>query len=139
MSVIPIIPDDTFPERRKEWHTPQDCHKLLATQEMVAGLHDEVTGINKRLDDGHARMCKIEDTIFANHLDAVAGRKQIEDLLQKNTDVTNEIREIIEGGKSFFRGVAKVGSWTRTVLLWILPVVTTVLSFWYVITGQSNK
>jgi hypothetical protein len=139
MSATPIIPEQREGERRREWHTPQDCYKLLATQEMVAGLQDSVTGINKRLDDGHARMCKIEDTIFANHLDAVAGRKHMETLLQKNTDVTDEIREILEGSKSFFRAVAKVGSWTRTVVLWVLPLATAVLSFWYVITGQSHK
>jgi hypothetical protein len=101
-----------------------------------ANAFHDVTGINVRLDKGQARMDSIEKSIGDNHNETILHRKHLEDLLQKNTTVTDEIREILEGGKSFFRAIAKVGSWTRTVILWFLPVITAVLSFWYVITDK---
>ena len=100
-------------------------------------FHD-VTDIQTRLANGDARMSRIESSILENHIGAVTDRQRMEEMLQENTNVTNEIREIIEGGKSFFKWVGRAASLGRKVILWILPVVTAVLSFWYVITGQHK-
>lgn len=126
-------------ERRADWHTPDDCHRLLDAQTSMDEVKASISGINFRLDKGQLRMDKIEDAIFANHLEAVTERKRMAELLQKNTDVTTEIKDILEAGKGFFRAVGKIGSFARAAILWVLPVVTAVLSLWYVITGHEPK
>lgn len=124
-------------ERRADWHTPEECFRILDVQGAMDDVKDSIAGINERLDKGQNRMDKIEDTIFANHLESMTERKRLESLLQKNTDVTTEIKDILDAGKTFFNVIGKIGGWTRTVILWVLPIATAVLSFWYVITGKK--
>ena len=125
---IPITEHRTG-ERRADWHTPADCYKLLDAQTAM-------DGINKRLDDGSARMGRIEDTIEANHRKAGVDRRRLEDKLDANSAATNELLEIIQMGKGFFRGVAFAGRWFRKILMWVLPLATAIVSFWWAITGH---
>jgi len=136
------INDHRHTERREGWHTPVDCYKLLATQEMVAGLHDEMAGVNKRLDDGHARMCAIEASVDAvtRTIDAgVIAHARLEKKLDANNRATDELLEIISMGKGFFKWTGRIANFLRQAILWLLPVVTAILAFWYLVTGQHPK
>lgn len=124
------IQDHRIGERREGWHTPADCYKLLDAQTAM-------DGINKRLDDGSARMGRIEDTIEANHRKAGVDRRRLEDKLDANSAATNELLEIIQMGKGFFKGVAAVGRWFRRIVMWVLPLATAILAFWYTLTGSG--
>lgn len=115
--VTPII-EQRQGERRADWHTPEDCFKLLDVQAAM-------DTINKRLDEGQRRMDKIEDTIFANHLESMTERKHQNKLLEENTAVTKEIKELISAGKGF-----------RKVVMWTVPMATVLVSFYYAMTGQ---
>ena len=89
-------------------------------------FHD-VTNIQARLDDGDARMGRIEDSIFANHLEAVTDRKAQSKLLEENTQVTKEIKELISAGKGF-----------RKVIMWTVPMITVLVSFYYALIGHTK-
>ena len=106
---------------------------------MVAGLHDEMSGVNKRLDQGHARMCKIEDSISANHQASMADRERLEQKVDASNASIDELLEIIRMGKGFFKWSARIANFLRQAILWLLPVVTAVLAFWYLITGHNQK
>jgi hypothetical protein len=116
-------------ERRADWHTPSDCYKMLDIQTAM-------DGVNKRLDDGSARMAKIESTLDANHQTARASRKRVEDKLDANNEATQELLAIINMGKGFFRVIAWIGKWLRRIVLWTLPVLTAIIAFWYTLTGH---
>lgn len=127
--MIPIT-DHRKLERREGWHTPEDCQKLLGTQHAM----DE---INKRLDTGTLRMERMEATIEANHKTAKEARTRLEDKLDANSAATNELLEIIKMGKGFFRGLAWTGKWLRRILMWVLPLATVIMTFWYQLTGHG--
>lgn len=135
---VEVLPGEAAPEeisqveRRADWHTPQDCHKLLDVQ-------TSMKQINERLDKGQARMDSIEKSIADGHAVSAADRGRLEAKLDLNSVATNELLEIIQSGKGFFRWVGKVGDWTRSVILWTLPVATAILAFWYVLTGHQPK
>ena len=82
-------------------------------------FHD-LTGITTRLDKGQARMDAIDKAIADNHTGGLVERKRIEDMLRENTDVTQEIKDILDAAKGFF----KVGGWIATGVKWIVGVVT---------------
>lgn len=147
---IPITEHRTG-ERRADWHTPADCYKLLDAQ-------NAMEGINKRLDDGSARMGRIEDKIAENHENANTDRKRLESSVadikavqasiveasarqeakqDANNADTAELLEIVRMGRGFFRGVAAVGKWFRKIVLWVLPLATAIIAFWYTITGHG--
>lgn len=152
MSDIPPIVNADEPEkrqhaRRRTDHTPLDCYKLLATQEMVAGLHDSVTGVNERLDQGHERMCNIEASIEANNIVATKGLERLEKKQDANNAATEEILEIVASLKGFGKMVSRVGSflvkWGRRVLTfvgWIAGILAPVAVLYYTIKdGISHK
>ena len=121
--------ENRIADRRAGSHTPGDCPNYKGNEIAM----DE---INRRLDDGSARMGRIEDTIEANHKTANVDRKRLEAKLDANSAATGELLEIIRMGKGFFRGLAWTGKWLRRILMWTLPLATAILSFWWAITGH---
>ncbi len=101
-----------------------------------------MAGVNKRLDDGHARMCAIEASVDAvtRTIDAgVIAHARLEKKLDANNRATDELLEIISMGKGFFKWTGRIANFLRQAILWLLPVVTAILAFWYLVTGQHPK
>lgn len=136
MDTIPII-DRREGERRKDWHTPDDCAKLL-------GVQLEIAGITQRLDKGDTRMAGIERTIAEGAKVSAEERSLIKQMLYDNhqhvlkemADSAEKMKkplEIIESAEGFFNGVVATGKWTRRIIMWVLPAATAVLSFFYAV------
>ena len=113
-------------ERRADWHTPEDCHKLLNVQ-------DAMNAVNKRLDDGSARMTRIEDSvqevnncIKANNDAALVHRVKFERTLEENTAATKDILDIVNSARGFFRTMGKLGEFFK----WGLGILTAFVAFW---------
>ena len=143
-------------ERRVGWHTPHDCFKMLDVQAAMEG-------VTVRLDSGAVRMASMEADIEDNSAVIRDGAKtharleegitaamvaieklgtthgRLESKLDTNNKTTDELLEIIQASKGFFRVVGKIGNLLRTAILWTLPLATVVLSFWYAISGQQHK
>jgi len=103
-------------DRRADWHTPADCHKLL-----------DVEG---RLNTGAARMERIENSI------ADVGKKldnHIETSRATNEGVT-EILGVLSAAKGFF----KVVGWVGFVAKWALALCIPILTFLHLIKGGSK-
>ena len=121
-------------ERRRDWHTPEDCHKLLNVQEAM-------DAVNKRLDEGHIWMtrtdenvCEIKEQIKANNDAALVHRVKFEATLAQNTAATSEILEIISTAKGFFKGASVIGSGLK----WFLGIATAILAFWLTLKGGGS-
>jgi hypothetical protein len=139
--VIPIIqepdkPDQRVGERRANWHTPEDCHKLLDTQTSLANTQETLTKMSQRLEDGSARMTRIEDSVThvnncikANNDAALIHRIKFEKTLEENTAATSEILEIISAAKGFFKTIGKLGDFLK----WGLGIITAFVAFWLTI------
>jgi len=110
-------------ERRTDWHTPNDCFKLLDVQKTMDSIF-------KQLEDGDIRMGCIEDNIAGNHRITSDDIKSIEKALAENTAKTNDIYEILEMGRGFFKGLAFTGKWIRRIIMWVLPPVVAIIAFW---------
>jgi hypothetical protein len=126
-SPIPSIPVDdtecdpvlpyTGAEKRADWHTPANCTKLLAMQQ--------------RLDDGGARMARIE----ASLLEVQAGQVKIVATQALSASAINEVLEIISAAKGFFKGASVIGS----VIKWGLGIATAVLAFVLTLKSGGNS
>lgn len=118
-----IVPDDRREiERRRDWHTPYDCFKLLDVQKTMDSIF-------KQLEDGDARMGCIEDNLAGNHRITSDDIKSLEKALAENTAKTNDIYEILEMGRGFFRAVAWIGKWARMIVMWVIPPVVAIIAF----------
>jgi hypothetical protein len=116
-------------ERRAEWHTPEDCHKLLSVQEAM-------DGVNQRLDDGSARMTRIEesvthvnDCIKSNNDAALVHRRKFEATLDKNTVATSEILEIVSALKGFIKVVKVIGKFVA----WAAAIAAPIVAIWFTV------
>ena len=99
----------------------------------AAAFHS-LSGITTRLDKGQARMDSIEKSIADNHAGGLIERKHIEDMLRENTDVTQEIKNILDAAKGFF----KVGGWIATGVKWLVGVVTGCIALYLTLKGLSK-
>lgn len=149
--ITPIIEERRHSERRSDWHTPETCFKLLDVQETM-------NRIFARLKEGDARMGSIfsqledtqttigcmQDNIAGNHRVVSDDIKALEvtmsehrKVLDENTAKTNEIFEILEMGRGFFKGIAFTGKWLRRIVMWVVPPVTAVVTLWYTLTNHK--
>lgn len=117
-------------ERRKDWHTPNDCFKLLDVQTTMDSIF-------KKLDDGDIRMGCMEDNIAGNHRIVSQDIKSIEAMLAEhkkelteNTAKTNEIFEIVQMGKGVFKFFFLTGKWLRRIVMWVVPPVAAIVGLW---------
>ena len=127
--IDPTIQDQRSPspepykgeEKRKDWHTPQDCVKLIDVQQ--------------RLTDGGERMQRIEDSIKeikAAQAVMVEVHNRFETKLDGNSVATAEILDIISTAKGFFRGTQVIGS----AIKWLIGIALAIGAFIAMIKGK---
>jgi hypothetical protein len=127
-------------ERRADWHTPDDCSKLLSVQ-------FDINKLVQRLDDGNARMDAIEKTIDVNFKVSSDDREAIKALMRENyakadadreqimqhqkvaSEALKEPLEFIESTKTVFHTVTAIGKWSRRIIMWFFPAATAVIVF----------
>lgn len=122
VALVPTPEDQRKGPRRATDHTPEDCPKLNNVQ--VA-----MDAVNKRLDDGHKRMCSIEKSITDNHKSAEDFRKRFEEKLDKNAGATDEVLEIVTALKGFVKVAAVIGK----VIAWGAAIAAPLIAIWYTI------
>lgn len=98
------------PERRAGWHEPGSCVNMRI--------------VEQRFADGTARMNRIEAAIAEN-------KKAVDD----NTAITNEIRDILAVGKSFFKMIDLFGRGIK----WVAAIAMPLIGIWYTIKSGGGK
>ena len=98
---------------------------------------DEIDSIYQHLDEGNVRMTAIEKSMADYHKTAAEDRKRLEAKLDENSQATeeskkatDEILEIIQMGKGFFRSIAWTGKWLRRTVMWVVPPVAAIIGLW---------
>lgn len=136
---IPCI-DDAIPdgdderrkyERRKGWHTPDDCPRAIE-------LQGSMDLIFRHFEEGNARISAIETRIEENNRVVAEKMESLTAKQDANNKVTDEIAEILQMGKGFFKVIWVTGKWARRIILWVAPVITAVISMWYAITNRPQ-
>ena len=92
-------------ERRADWHTPETCEK-------VNGVQEQVEAVKVQLEETHKKIDCIEIKLDANN------------------KATDELLEIIQMGKGFFRALGWLGKWLRRIVMWIVPPVVAIVGLW---------
>lgn len=120
------------PERRNDWHTPSDCENMITVQEAM-------NAVNTRLEDGAARMSRIEESVTevnacikANNDAALAHQIKFEKALEENTQATADILDIISAAKGFFRVAGAIGA----AIKWGTGIAAACIGLWVTIKGQ---
>lgn len=145
--IPPIVP-----ERRKDWHTPEDCFKLLDVQKAMDSIFARLKEGNDRMDSifGHLeqndiRMGCMEDNIAGNHRVLCDDIKELQAMqeenrkaLAENTAKTDATYEILEMGRGFFKGIAFTGKWLRRIVMWVVPPVVAIIGLWHAITDRTH-
>lgn len=131
--IPPIVPERREVERRKDWHTPEGCHKLLDVQTAMDRIFNRLKEGDERMDSifGHlieskGRMDCIENKLNAN-------TKSLND----NTEKTNRIFEIVEMGEGLFKGIKFTGKWLRRSIMWVVPPVAAIIGLWQMIFNKQ--
>lgn len=126
------------------------------TQELIKKLQDQlathikdensafhdVVNIQVRLEEGDRRMTRIEESIEDQRVrgDRIEHNiKGIRTSLNANNENTAELLEIIRSAKGLFRLIGRISSGLRRAILWAFPLITAILSLWYVITDHQKK
>ena len=98
-----------------------------------------MSAVNTRLEDGTARMSRIEDSVTAvnacikaNNDAALVHRIKFEKTLEENTQATADILDIITAAKGFFKVASAVGS----VVKWVTGIAAACIGLWVTIKGQ---
>ncbi len=128
--IPPIVPERREGERRKDWHTPQDCPK-------VSEFQDALDSIFGHLKEGSARMDGIERRLEANHIAATDGLNRLASSQEENRQDMSRVREIVEMGEGFFKGVWFTGKWLRKVIMWVVPPVGLLIGLWQTFTNRQ--
>lgn len=131
-------------ERRADWHTPNGCFKLLDVQSTMdrifARLQEGDARMNSifgQLEDSKITIGCMQDNIAGNHrivsddikaLEAAISATQKD--LAANTAKTNDIYEILEMGRGFFKGIAFTGKWLRRIVMFVVPPIAAVIGLW---------
>lgn len=134
-------------ERRADWHTPNDCFKLLDVQSTLDRIFARLQEGDERmnlifghLEDTQTTIGCMQDNIAGNHRIVSEDIKSLEltmsdhrKALDENTAKTNDIYEILEMGRGFFKGIAFTGKWMRRIVMWLGPPISVILGIWYMI------
>jgi hypothetical protein len=125
-------------ERRSDWHTPDDCFKLLDVQRTM----DSIFG---QLEEGRIRMGCMEDNIAGNHRITSEDIKSLEKKLDENSRATEENRqataealEIIRMGEGLFKAVRFTGKWIRKIIMWVVPPVLAIVGLWQALMDKTR-
>lgn len=128
--IVEVVEEKRKEERRSDWHTPTDCYKLLDVQTTV-------DKIEKRLDDGSARMTRIEESIEDQRVrsDRIEHNiKGIRTNLNENTKLTQELVDILKAAKGFFR----VLGWISTGVKWTAGLATGGIALYLALKGLNK-
>lgn len=129
---IPQIVDERrHGERRSDWHTPNDCFKMLDVQKTMDSIFGE-------LAEGRARMDCIERKLEANHLAATDGLNRLASSQEDSTAKTDRIFEIVCMGEGFFKGVKFTGKWLRKAVMWVAPPIAAIIGLWQMISNKGH-
>lgn len=131
--VITTSDDRRTGERRKDWHTPEDCPKLLDVQSTMDRIFS-------RLKEGDERMDSIFGHLIENkgRMDCIESKLNSNtESLNDNTEKTNRIFEIVEMGEGLFKGVKFIGKWLRRIIMLVVPPVATVIGLWQMLTNKQ--
>jgi len=144
-------------ERRKDWHTPSDCFKLLDVQQAMDSIFARLKEGNDRMDSifGHleqsdVRMGCMEDNIAGNHRVVSQDIKSLEVMMSENKkaldentaktndtyEILDDTYEILEMGRGFFKGIAFTGKWARRLVMWVVPPVVAIIGLWQALTNR---
>lgn len=94
-------------------------------------FQEHILETNRRLANGDRRMNTFETLIEENRLAHQANAKA----LQENTDLTKEIKEILDLGKTFFKILKYVG----IVAKWVTVIGSGVAVIWAALQGSTPK
>lgn len=126
MSMLDIPFIDTAIPSADCSRAPEDCEK-------VKGVQAQVEAVKKQLEETHKKIDCIESKLDANNK-----------ALDENTAKTNEIFEIVQMGKGFFRGLSWIGKWLRKIVMFLGPPITVVvglftalIGLWYALTNKT--
>jgi hypothetical protein len=123
--IPPIVPapsdERRAGERRKGWHTPDDCPK-------VTEFKDAVDSIFAHLKEGNARMEAMEAAIFENNRIATENLQRLEKKQDVNQAVTDGIAEILEMGRGVFKFFFFTGKWLRRIVMFLGPPITVIVT-----------
>lgn len=88
--------------------TPEECEK-------VKGVQDQLEALKQQLKEARAQIACVATQLSANN------------------KATDELLEIIQMGKGFFRAVGWIGKWLRRIVMWVVPPVAAVIGLWQLI------
>lgn len=98
--IPPVVAERRMEERRKDWHTPEDCFKLLDVQSMVDKIFARLDDDKKRMDSifGHieeanVRMGCLEDNVAGNHRIVSEDIKELEATMREHRKALDENTE----------------------------------------------
>lgn len=97
-------------ERRAGWHEPGSCVNMQI--------------VESRFADGTERMNRIE-----------AAQAETKKAVDDNTAITNEIRDILALGKSFFRMIDLFGRGVK----WVAAIALPIVGIWATIKSGGGK
>lgn len=112
----------TGPERRTNWHTPDDCAR-------IGDVQKSVDDIAVRLKEGDDRMARIE----ANQADAKTQRELVKAKLDSTVDSVDELLDILRAAKGFFTTLGLLGN----VVKWAAAVAAPVVALWLTLKGDK--
>lgn len=98
-------------ERRQTMCSPESC-------EHITGVQAQVEAIKQQIEATTATISGIETK------------------LDENNKATNELLEIIQMGKGFFRAVGWIGKWIRRIVMWVVPPVVAIVGLWQSFTNK---
>lgn len=113
-----------FVERRKGFHTPEDCINMGT--------------VKSQFDAGSERMMRIEDSLtrLSEHqIESDKARVRMESKLDTNTEITGQLLEIIQAGKGFFRTLG----WLTDAAKWVAALAVPIVGLWYAIKEGVHK
>lgn len=149
--IPPIVSDRRDHERRKDWHTPENCFKLLDVQAAMDKIFarlkegdDKMDSIFSHFEEANVRMGCLEDNVAGNHRIVSQDIKHLETMmgehkkaLDDNTSKTDRIFEIVEMGEGLFKTTKFIGKWLRKIIMWVVPPITAVVTLWYTFTSHK--
>lgn len=112
----------TGPERRTNWHTPENCSR-------IDEVCKSIDAVNVRLEDGDKRMERIEK----NQEEAKTKREELAAKLDSNISNVDEVLDIIRAGKGFFKVIGALGNFIK----WAAAVAAPVIALWFTLRGDK--
>lgn len=112
----PIIDRRSF-----DGHTPETCFKLIDVQRIVDDVKQELVAGAVRMTAIEASIASLVSIIENN----AAAHDRVETKLNANNQATDEMLDIIQSGKGFFKTMRFLGQ----IVKWTLGIATAIFAF----------